>query len=134
MEKLNQEVSEDLEMPEHVRQKKAEHKKNLGNEALKSRDYKEAISYYTKALEYDDKSAPAYCNRALVYLKMKNYNQCMLDCNKALELKSDYLKAYHRRGKALFALNDFKGAYDDFKVIMEREPDNSEVNGDLKEA
>jgi hypothetical protein len=47
--------------------------------------------------------AASYCNRALVHLKLKDYKHCIIDCNHALSLDRDYLKAYHRRGKAHFA-------------------------------
>ena len=43
------------------------------------------------------------------------------------------MKAYHRRGKAYFAQYNYSAAYVDFKFIMDREPDNKEVNGDLLE-
>ena len=51
---------------------KAENEKIKGNEALRSNDLNEALNYYTKSLEYDDKMAASYCNRALVYLKLKS--------------------------------------------------------------
>jgi len=51
---------------------KAENEKIKGNEALKSNDLKEALNYYTKSLEYDGKMSASYCNRALVYLKLKS--------------------------------------------------------------
>lgn len=54
------------------RKANAENEKIKGNEALRSNDLKEALNYYTKSLEYDDKLSASYCNRALVYLKMKS--------------------------------------------------------------
>ena len=55
------------------RKAKAENEKIKGNEALKSNDLKEALNYYTKSLEFDDKLTASYCNRALVNLKLKSY-------------------------------------------------------------
>ena len=55
------------------------------------------------------------------------------DCNKAIQLNPDYIKAYHRRGKASFNLNNFAAAYQDFQFIMKKEPENKEVNADLRE-
>lgn len=49
----------------------AERERLKGNEALKSKDFDEAINYYTKSIELDSKSFQAFGNRALVYLKKK---------------------------------------------------------------
>lgn len=38
---------------------------------MKSKDFDEAIMYYSKSIEYDPSMASSYCNRALVYLKKK---------------------------------------------------------------
>ena len=46
----------------------AESERNKGNEAIKSKDFDEAISFYTKSLGIDV-AASTYCNRALAYLK-----------------------------------------------------------------
>ena len=49
-------------------------------------------------------------------------------------MKPDYLKAYHRRGKALAALERYEEAITDFQFLLEQEPDNKEVNKELKDA
>ncbi|KAL4473939.1 hypothetical protein ABPG72_000301 [Tetrahymena utriculariae] len=130
---IEQQIQQSETLTEEQKKIKAENEKNKGNEALKSKDYKEAIEYYTKSIEYDPKLAASYCNRALVYLKLKEYDKVVKDCNKAIELDPNYLKAYHRRGKARFAQDKVYEAYSDFKLIMEKDPENKEVNGDLKE-
>ncbi|EGR34072.1 tpr domain conserved [Ichthyophthirius multifiliis] len=120
-------------LTEEQKKRRAENEKNKGNEALKSKDFKEAIEYYTKSLQYDPQLSASYSNRALVYLKLKEYQKCITDCNKAIQINPEYTKAYHRRGKAKFAQDKILEAYQDFKFIMQKEPDNQEVNGDLKE-
>jgi hypothetical protein len=44
------------------------------------------------------------------------------------------LKAHHRRGKAYAALNKHADAIKDFQLILEEEPENKDVNKDLKDA
>lgn len=51
--------------------KLAENERNKGNESMKSKDFDEAIGYYTRSIEYDPSMASSYCNRALVHLKKK---------------------------------------------------------------
>lgn len=51
------------------RVKLAEAERNKGNEAMKSKDFDEAIGFYNKSMDWDNKQASTYCNRALAYLK-----------------------------------------------------------------
>lgn len=49
----------------------AEKERVKGNEALKSKDYDEAIQYYTKSIGFDPRMYQSLGNRAFVYLKKK---------------------------------------------------------------
>ena len=70
----------------------------------------------------------------MAYLKMKNYANVIEDANKAIELEKDYVKAYHRRGKAYFACKRWADAIKDFQFILEKNPDDQDINQSLKEA
>ena len=50
----------------------AERERLKGNEALKSKDFDQAITYYSKSIELDPNSYQSFGNRALVYLKKKS--------------------------------------------------------------
>jgi tetratricopeptide (TPR) repeat protein len=50
----------------------------------------------------------------MAYLKLKEFKNCIFDANKAIEIKPDYLKAYHRRGKAYHSLHKYEEAITDF--------------------
>ena len=65
---------------------------------------------------------------------MKNYAKCIEDSNKTLELEPDYVKAYHRRGKAYLACNKFELAIPDFQYILEKNPDDQDINASLMQA
>eukprot|EP00828_Plagiopyla_frontata_P025050 TRINITY_DN3199_c0_g1_i1.p1 TRINITY_DN3199_c0_g1~~TRINITY_DN3199_c0_g1_i1.p1 ORF type:complete len:374 (-),score=114.00 TRINITY_DN3199_c0_g1_i1:23-1144(-) len=132
----NQEIEPEVEeIPEQQKRIIAENEKNKGNEALRAKDFNEAIQYYNKSLQFDPTYAITYCNRALAYLKLKkNYDQAISDCNNALKYDPGYLKAYFRRGKAFMEQKRYSKAIEDFQYIMEKEPQNSEVNAELKEA
>ena len=49
----------------------AEKERTKGNEAIKSKDYDEAISYYSQSIELDQRMYQSWGNRALAYLKKK---------------------------------------------------------------
>ena len=68
--------------------------------------------------------AATYCNRAMAYLRLKNYARCIEDADKTLEMEPEYVKAFHRRGKAYLATNKFELAIRDFQFILEKNPDD----------
>lgn len=102
------------QIEEIEKKKQAENERFKGNECMKAKDFTEAILCYGKALEIHPEDAPTYSNRALAYLKTKEYARALEDADTAIKLKSDYLKAYHRRGKAYAALNKLELAIRDF--------------------
>lgn len=111
----------------------AENERLKGNECVKSKDFKEAVTCYSRSIELDSTEAFTFANRAMAYLKLKEYSKCIDDATKAINMKPGYLKAYHRRGMAYKALNKHEQAISDFQLILEHEPENEGVNKDLKE-
>jgi len=81
---------------------------------MKSKEFELAVACYTKSIEINPSEAASYSNRAMAYLKMKKYGSCIDDAEKALEIDPTYLKAYHRRGKALQAAGRFEEAIKDY--------------------
>ena len=112
----------------------AEDARYRGNEYMKAKEYDEAINAYTRSLDLNPKEAATYCNRAMAYLKMKNYARCIDDANKTLEIEPDYVKAFHRRGKAYLATKKFELAIRDFQFILEKNPEDKDINASLKSA
>ena len=55
---------------------------------------------------------------------LKEYARVIDDANEALKLNPDFVKAYHRRGKAYAAMNKLEIAIKDFQFILEKEPSN----------
>ena len=92
----------------------AEDERLKGNECVKSKDFKDALLHYSRSIDLFPDEAATYCNRALVYLKEKEYARAVEDAEKSLKLKPGYLKAYHRRGKAYYALGKCELAIKDF--------------------
>lgn len=70
----------------------------------------------------------------MAYLKLKDFKKVIEDATRAITMKPGYLKAFHRRGKAYHALKQHEEAIKDFQYILEEEPDNADVNKDLKES
>ena len=64
------------------------------------RQYDQAISDYTQALEINPRYAEAYYNRGNAHGKKDLIDQAILDYTKALEVNPRYAEAYYNRGNA----------------------------------
>ncbi|XP_047325288.1 hsp70-Hsp90 organizing protein 3-like [Impatiens glandulifera] len=133
-EPMETETAEEREAKEKKSQ--AQKEKEAGNAAYKKKDFETAIQHYTKALELDDEDISYLTNRAAVYLEMGKYEECISDCDKAVErgreLRSDYkmvARALTRKGSALVKMakcsTDYDPAIETFqKALTEhRNPD-----------
>ena len=43
-----------------------------------------------------------FANRANALLEVKRFEECIRDCNKAIELYPTFIKSYYRKAKALY--------------------------------
>ncbi|KAL4012005.1 hypothetical protein IC575_029074 [Cucumis melo] len=99
--------------------------KRQGNQCFLNGDYANALVYYSKALLVApmnavdmDKNlvATLYVNRASVLHKMDLQLESLRDCNRALQISSNYAKAWYRRGKANVSMEIFDDAIRDFQI------------------
>ncbi|XVE65023.1 hypothetical protein DITRI_Ditri07aG0148400 [Diplodiscus trichospermus] len=143
---------EPMELTEEEKEKKekkdqALKEKDAGNAAYKKKDFETAIQHYTKAMELDDEDISYITNRAAVYLEMGKYEDCIKDCDKAVErgreLRSDFkmiARALTRKGTALAKMakcsKDYDPAIEAFqKALTEhRNPDTLKKLNDAEKA
>lgn len=78
-------------------------------------------------------NAIIYANRALVYLKQKDYDRAIDDCDTSIALNDKYFKSYLRRAEARKAMGNFEACIADYQKIREIDP-NQDVAGLIKEA
>eukprot|EP00271_Cylindrocystis_brebissonii_P015448 TRINITY_DN38347_c0_g1_i1.p1 TRINITY_DN38347_c0_g1~~TRINITY_DN38347_c0_g1_i1.p1 ORF type:complete len:586 (+),score=186.26 TRINITY_DN38347_c0_g1_i1:283-2040(+) len=93
--------------------------KELGNAAYKKKEFDTAIEHYTKAIELDDTDISFITNRAAVYFEMGKHDECIADCDRAVErgheVHADYkmvAKAYTRKGTAFVKIAKTSQDYD----------------------
>lgn len=79
--------------------------KDQGNKYFAMRKYNDAISCYTKAIHKNPSVPTFYTNRALCYLKTKNWEQANQDCKHAIEIDSNIVKGHFFLGQALLEMN-----------------------------
>lgn len=75
--------------------------KNLGNEEYGRGNYDTAIDLYTKAIEMDDTNPIFFSNRAQAHLTLGNFEQAIEDCDSALKIDQQFIKAYFRKALAV---------------------------------
>jgi len=118
-------------VPEAHRKHLADCEKEKGNEAFYSKDLEEAEAYYTRSLHFRADDPSTWANRALVRLKLQRPEGALQDCEHSLALNRTYMKALHRKGKALYELQRYEEAVSCFQAALAESPGNSQINGDL---
>jgi len=113
----------------------AEIEKNKGNDCYKSKDYEEALIYYTRSLDLLE-MPNVYTNRALVNLKMARFAEAEADATAALQINDPKFnfKAYLRRGESYSRRARYREAINDFSEALKLEPSNKEAENFLIKA
>jgi len=110
----------------------AEVEKEKGNEAYKKKDFETALNHYSKASELDPANMVYYTNRAAVYFELKRWEDCLKECEKAIDIgrenKADYkiiAKAYARMANVKTQEKDYEAAikYYNHSLSEHRNPD-----------
>lgn len=103
--------------------KKALEEKNLGNVAYRKKSFDDALQHYNKAVELDPTEIIYLLNIAAVYFEQKEYEKCIGQCEKAIEIgrenRADFkliAKAFTRIGHAYKRMENWKQA----KVYYEK--------------
>ena len=110
-------------------------KNNLEMQLIK-KDFETAIQHYTKVMDLDDEDILYITNRAAVYLEMVKHEECINDCDRAVErgseLHSDFkiiAGSLNRKGAAYVKMakcsKDYEPAIEAFQkaLIEHRNPD-----------
>ncbi|KAL1491226.1 hypothetical protein ABEB36_011855 [Hypothenemus hampei] len=95
-----------------------------GREFFRSGDYEMALNSFTRSLTIKP-NLISYNNRALTQLKLKNYQDALQDCHKALEIEPKNLKALLRKGSALEGLKMYEEALDCIDDVIRIDPNNT---------
>lgn len=139
------ETDEDADLPENKRlAKKA---KNLGNEFYKKKSFDEAILHYQQAIEHDPTDITFYNNLSAVYFERKDFERCISECEKGIEIgrenRADFKligKAFARIGNAYRRLENWTAAKHNYEKSLsefrtaEVKTHLSEVEKKIKEA
>ncbi|XP_037887534.1 RNA polymerase II-associated protein 3 [Glossina fuscipes] len=122
--------AEKREIP--LKLKEANEIKDKGNKHVKLGEYQLAIEAYTKAINLYPMDAIFFTNRALCYLKLERYDECIEDCDHAIGLDNLAVKAYYRRMSAHESLGNNMDALKDCTSLLTIDPKNGEAKRSLE--
>ncbi|BFZ58421.1 Small glutamine-rich tetratricopeptide repeat-containing protein 2 [Savitreella phatthalungensis] len=105
---------------------KAEAFKVKGNKAMSAKNYEEAISHYSEALDLIPDGKIFLSNRAAAYSSNGQHDLAIADAQLAAEIDPSYGKAWSRLGHAQFASGDLEAAKKSYAKGVEVDP-QSEV-------
>lgn len=117
----------DEELQEQWKCQRALIEKEKGNQLFKEGKYDEAIESYGIGIECDPRNPMLYANRAMAFLRKNMLGVAEEDCSRALAWDDSYVKAYHRRGLAREGLGKLQLATEDFRKVLQLDPNNKEA-------
>ncbi|XP_075225608.1 stress-induced phosphoprotein 1 [Lycorma delicatula] len=133
--------SSDLDDKLSPAEREAKTEKNLGNEAYKKKDFETALKNYNRAIELHPTEITYYNNIAAVYFEQKEYDKCIEQCQKAIEVgrenRADFKlisKAFSRIGNVYKKKEDWRNAKTYYEKAMSehRTPEVKTILSDLE--
>jgi len=108
--------------------------KDKGNKFFSSKNYNDAISWYTKAIQLDPTDSAFYSNRAAAYMAVNKFEEALKDSESCIKAKPDWVKGHYRKGLALMSLNRNGEAVRSFEKGLQVDPANADIKGKMGEA
>ncbi|XP_070493083.1 dynein axonemal assembly factor 4-like [Chironomus tepperi] len=114
--------------------------KGKGDDFFRQKNYLAAISAYTTGIQLAKNCFELYLNRSAAQFAQGNYQRCVEDCSKALELLDPpvasnlkaRLQALTRRGAALSKLGFVRQAYKEFIAAVKLDPTDELLKHDAE--
>ena len=98
---------------------------------LRSKDFKEAIKLYTKAIALENQNAHYVSQRAVTFFHLGKNEEALYDFNKALELEPNNSFRYSSRAFLYSNMNNIDAAIKDYEKAIELDPDDSVAHNNL---
>lgn len=112
--------------------------KEEGNNEYKAGRWQAALDKYTGALDIDPSNkgtnSKILQNRALCRIKLKQYDEAIADCEKAISLDPSYLKARKTKATALGLAEKWEAAVREWKSIQELDPEDRTIAKEVRRA
>lgn len=140
--KTSRTVINNKETEEEKRKKKSDNLKSLGNQAFQEGHFEKAVEYYTSAIMEFDSNPVLFTNRAQAQIRLKQFDEAILDCKKAIKLNPKSIKAQVHLAKALHGKGELQKAIEILEIAEEYSKEHTgviskykmDIIADMKEA
>ncbi|KAJ3186783.1 hypothetical protein HK101_009602 [Irineochytrium annulatum] len=99
-----------------------------GNVLFKESKFADAVPFYTEAIKRNDADPRNYSNRAACYVKLMALPEAERDCEEAIKLDENFVKAYIRKASIQHAKRDFVKAMEVLQDAKSRDVDGKHAN------
>lgn len=110
-----------------VRARAVANARSFGNELFKVGKFSEACVAYGEGLQYDPTNPVLLSNRAACRIKLGQWEKSVEDCNLAIDIQPNYVKALLRRAQSNTQLERWEEALKDYEVLRKYVPGDREV-------
>ena len=109
--------------------------KEKGNRAFTKKLVQRALHCYEQALELKYDLVPVLTNIAQCHLRLKQWDECLEYCNRALYVQPQNVKALSRRAKVRRLIDppDYDSAIRDLEAAVNVEPESKALRRELEE-
>lgn len=117
---------------------KLDRMKEEGNSDYKAGRWQAALDKYTAALEVDPTNrginSKLLQNRALCRLKLKQYDEAISDCERAISMDPQYIKARKTKANALGQAGQWEDAVREWTAVQELDPEDRTIAKEIRRA
>mmetsp|Transcript_15489 Transcript_15489/g.20100 ORF Transcript_15489/g.20100 Transcript_15489/m.20100 type:complete len:534 (+) Transcript_15489:830-2431(+) len=100
------------------KEREAEERKK-GNDYFQQGNFQKAIKAYTACLGISNRSVLAFSNRAMCWLKLKEWRKAEMDATLALQIDCKHIKSFQRRASARNAMGMHRAALGDLSESLD---------------
>jgi tetratricopeptide (TPR) repeat protein len=97
---------------------------SLSSTIVLSKHYQNGLSYFSQAIESNNKSALAYIKRGNLYKEKGNFSDALKDYSNAIKHHKNFMEAYRNRGQILNKIGKHKEALNDIYIANKIKPND----------
>merc|ERR1719491_2915578 len=101
---------------------------------MSERKFKEAVSYYKKAILLEPENAANYFKLFRVHSRMRNLSDALNDISKAVEADPDHIDYRVQKAKTLMSVGRCDEASSEFLIAEDRGAEQSKIEASAKDA